>query len=106
NSKVDLLGASASILEMHGAVSEEAVIEMAQKVRTKFNVDVGISASGIAGPGGGTPEKPVGTVWIAIADGKQTLTKKLSLGKPRVINIESTAIAALHLLWQSLTQNR
>lgn len=106
NSKVELLGVSAATLEKYGAVSEEVVVEMAENVRVKLKASVGISASGIAGPGGGTPEKPVGTVWIAIADGEQVLTKKLSLGRTRVINIESTAIAALHLLWQSLTQNR
>ncbi len=106
DSKIDILAISASTLETHGAVSEQTVIEMAERVRVKFGANIGISASGIAGPGGGTPEKPVGTVWIAVADGKQTLTKKLSLGRTRVINVEATAIAALYLLWQSLTQNR
>ncbi len=79
---------------------------MANLVRKKFNASIGISASGIAGPGGGTPEKPVGTVWIAIANGNKTTTKMLKLGKTRVVNIQSTAIAALNLLWQSLNQNR
>lgn len=106
NSKVDLLGVSANTLEHLGAVSEETVIEMAQKVRERLNATIGISASGIAGPGGGSPEKPVGTVWIAVADEAQTFTKKLNLGKTREVNIQSTAIAALHLLWQSLIQNR
>lgn len=106
SSKIDLLDVSEAALDTYGAVSEETVIEMAEKVRIKLNASIGISASGIAGPGGGTPEKPVGTVWIAVADGKKTRTKKLNLGKTRVINIQSTAIAALHLLWQTLMQKR
>lgn len=104
--KTNILGVSSETIKQYGAVSEQTVIEMANLVRKKFNTSIGISASGIAGPGGGTPEKPVGTVWIAIADGNKTTTKMLKLGKTRVVNIQSTAIAALNLLWQSLNQNR
>lgn len=106
NQKTNILGVSSETIKQYGAVSEQTVIEMANLVRKKFNTSIGISASGIAGPGGGTPEKPVGTVWIAIADGNKTTTKMLKLGKTRVVNIQSTAIAALNLLWQSLNQNR
>lgn len=106
NQKIDILEVSSETIAQYGAVSEQTVIEMANLVRKKFNASIGISASGIAGPGGGTPEKPVGTVWIAIANGNKTTTKMLKLGKTRVVNIQSTAIAALNLLWQSLNQNR
>lgn len=103
--KTGVLGVNADTLEKYGAVSEETVVEMADQVRKKFKATIGIASSGIAGPTGGTPEKPVGTVWLALANGKKTVTKKLSLGKKRPENIASTGVAALYLLWQSLTQN-
>jgi len=66
--KVRLLGVKWETLEKYGAVSEETVIEMARGVRTALAADVGISVSGIAGPGGGTPDKPVGLTWIGLSD--------------------------------------
>jgi nicotinamide-nucleotide amidase len=71
---------------------------MAEGVRKVMKTTYGIATSGIAGPDGGTDEKPVGTVWLAVTDGKQTLTKKLSLGKIRIVNIEYSAKAALNFL--------
>lgn len=102
--KIDVLGVKASTLEQHGAVSEECVIEMAERVREKFNSDIGVASSGIAGPGGGSEEKPVGTIWIAYADGKQTVTKRLQLTQNRILNIELTEIAVLNLVRKSLNQ--
>ena len=102
--KMQLLKVNSNTLEKYGAVSEETVIEMANNVREVFNTDIGLSSSGIAGPGGGTKEKPVGLIWIAYADGSNTITKKLQLGDQRLINIQRTTTAALYLLWQSLTQ--
>ena len=102
--KIDVLGVKASTLEKHGAVSEECVTEMAERVREKFNSDIGIASSGIAGPGGGSEEKPVGTVWIAYADNKQTITKRLQLTQNRILNIELTEIAVLNLVRKSLNQ--
>ena len=102
--KIDVLGVKASTLEKHGAVSEECVTEMAERVREKFNSDIGIASSGIAGPGGGSEEKPVGTVWIAYADSKQTITKRLQLTQNRILNIELTEIAVLNLVRKSLNQ--
>jgi nicotinamide-nucleotide amidase len=66
-------------LEKYGAVSEPTINEMANVVRARFNTDIGVATSGIAGPGGATPEKPVGTVWIAYSDKHHTVTKKLQL---------------------------
>ncbi|MDN5199867.1 competence/damage-inducible protein A [Fulvivirgaceae bacterium BMA10] len=103
--KMDLLDVKKETLEMHGAVSEATVIEMAQNIRRKFRTDIGVASSGIAGPGGGTKEKPVGLVWIAYSDGNGTITKKLQLGHQRLINIKRTTTAVLYLIWQSLVQN-
>ena len=64
--KASLLGVSWDTLNLHGAVSEETVLEMARGARKLFNADIGISVSGIAGPTGGTPEKPVGTTWFGL----------------------------------------
>jgi PncC family amidohydrolase len=65
--KMDLLGVRAGTLEKFGAVSEQTVLEMARGVREALRADLGIAVSGIAGPAGGTPEKPVGTVWIGLS---------------------------------------
>ncbi|UCS91536.1 competence/damage-inducible protein A [Echinicola marina] len=96
--KADLLGVKNSTLEAHGAVSEETVIEMSEMVRKKFKSDYGLASSGIAGPGGGSPEKPVGTVWIACASESGTVTQKLQLAHNRALNIQYSAIAVLSLL--------
>ncbi|UII29809.1 competence/damage-inducible protein A [Fulvivirga ulvae] len=103
--KIDILGVSEQTLLDHGAVSEQTVYEMANLVRKKFNADIGVATSGIAGPDGGTPEKPVGTVWIAYADGEQTITRKLQLWKDREINIQATAVALLNLIRISLSKS-
>jgi nicotinamide-nucleotide amidase len=86
------------VLEEKGAVSEEVVMQMAIAVRKKLKSDIGVSISGIAGPDGGTPEKPVGTVWIAYSDANKTVAKKLILTKDRVLNIQYSAYAALNML--------
>lgn len=65
--KVRLLGVRWETLEKYGAVSQETVLEMARGVRTALAADIGLSVSGIAGPGGGTPDKPVGSVWIGLS---------------------------------------
>jgi nicotinamide-nucleotide amidase len=96
--KENFLNVSHATIEMHGAVSEEAVLEMAQSVRTKFQTDCSIAVSGIAGPGGGTEEKPVGTVWLAIVTNNKTFTKKLSLGNHRQRVIMETGLHALNNL--------
>lgn len=101
--KINVLNVNAETLEAHGAVSEQTVEEMAQNVRKLFKSDIGAASSGIAGPGGGSEEKPVGTVWIAYADGEKTIAKKLQLTKNRKLNIELTNIALLNFVRKSLT---
>jgi nicotinamide-nucleotide amidase len=100
--KMRQLGVKPEVLEKYGAVSEPTIIEMANIVRAKFNTDIGVATSGIAGPGGATPEKPVGMVWIAYSDKHQTVTKKLQISSDRAINIRMASMAVLNLIRQSL----
>ncbi len=100
--KMRQLGVKPETLEKYGAVSEPTIIEMANIVRAKFNTDIGVATSGIAGPGGATPDKPVGTVWIAYSDKHQTVTKRLQLSTDRMINIKAASVAVLNLIRQSL----
>jgi nicotinamide-nucleotide amidase len=100
--KIAQLGVSTNTLSKFGAVSEETIREMASLVRLKFNTDIGVATSGIAGPGGATPEKPVGTVWIACADKNSVTTKKLQLSKDRILNIRFASMAALNLIRLSI----
>lgn len=102
--KDNILRVQQETLQKFGAVSEETVIEMANGVRKLFNSSIGVATSGIAGPGGGTPEKPVGTVWIAYADGNQTIARKLQLWKDRDVNIKATAVAVLNLIRITLSK--
>ena len=101
--KIDQLGVSANTLENYGAVSEQTVKEMAEGVRKKLGTDIGIASSGIAGPDGGTQEKPVGTIWIAYADAHKTEARLLQLSKVRELNIKMTAQAMLNLVRRQLS---
>ena len=92
-------------LRKYGAVSEETVIAMAKGVCNKLHTDIGLATSGIAGPDGGTPEKPVGTIWIALAIKGEVITKKLQLGNTRVSNIQLTALSLLKMLLDALKKN-
>jgi len=96
--KEKLLQVSHDTLIKEGAVSENTVIEMLKGLLDTSSVDVGIAISGIAGPGGGTPEKPVGTIWMAWGSKDNIRTKLLNLSKNRKLNIEYTSVAALNAL--------
>lgn len=96
--KINQLEVLPATLAQFGAVSEETIIQMAENVRKKLGTDIGLATSGIAGPDGGTPEKPVGTIWIAVSTKEQTITQKLQLGGFREQNIHLTSINILNLL--------
>jgi nicotinamide-nucleotide amidase len=101
-SKTDLLNVPADLIKQKGAVSEEVVRIMAENVKRKFNSDCAIATSGVAGPGGGTPDKPVGTVWIAVDTPNGIITKKLLLGNDRLRIIHVAAVSALNMLRKEL----
>ncbi|NQY67821.1 MAG: competence/damage-inducible protein A [Flavobacteriales bacterium] len=86
------------IIEEYGAVSKEVVEKMALGAIKKMNSDYSIATTGIAGPSGGTDDKPVGTVWIAVACGERVESKKLKFGDNRERNIRRTALASLDML--------
>lgn len=96
--KHNLLKVDHTVFEKHGAVSKECVIAMVQETINVFNADVAIAVSGIAGPAGATPEKPVGTTWIAVAYHDRIIAKHFLFGDNRLRNIQMTANAALNLL--------
>ena len=96
------LGVAAEALEQEGAVSEIVARQMAEGVRRALGADVGVSTTGIAGPGGGTPEKPVGTVWIACADAAGTEARRLQFSADRETNKELSATYALDLVRRRL----
>ena len=100
--KVNELDVDFHIFEKYGAVSEEVVKSMASNVRKKFKTDYSIACSGIAGPDGGTIDKPVGTVWIAVSNAEKTITRKLQLGTNRERVILETAQHALNVLRKML----
>ena len=103
--KINLLGVSPEILDTKGAVSEEVVIEMAKGAMKSMNSDCAIATSGIAGPTGGTPEKPVGTVWIAAVTKDKVMTLKVNGDEGRKKNIENATLHSL-LLLQKLFQKQ
>jgi nicotinamide-nucleotide amidase len=89
------LGVQHATLEQHGAVSEETVIQMAEGARARLGADYAVATSGIAGPGGGTPDKPVGTVWTAVAAPTGTKTRLLHLPGSRDRVITRTTMEVL-----------
>ena len=103
--KMNNLNIKKENIDKYGTVSREIVEEMARNVRKKFKSSIGISTSGIAGPDGGTKEKPVGTVWIGYSDNDKTTSKKLILTKRRDINITLSAVNALNQIRINLKSN-
>ncbi len=102
--KEDLLGVSHETLENKGAVSEETVIEMVKGAMKSMNSDCAVATSGIAGPTGGSPGKPVGTVWIAVSRKDVVVTMKLEGDEGRQKNIANATQKALQML-RNLLQN-
>ncbi len=100
------LGVPKDVLEKQGAVSQPVVEQMAKAIREKYHTDYSIAASGIAGPGGGTKDKPVGTVWIAIATPEKVFSEKFQFGNDRERNIHKTANAALNMLRKELDSSQ
>jgi PncC family amidohydrolase len=100
--KVGLLGVSQATLEKHGAVSAETALEMAHGARQALGADIGIAVSGIAGPSGGTPEKPVGTVWVGLSSAKDELARHFLWQGDRLENKQQFARDALNLLIEYL----
>ena len=104
NAKIELLDVPRILLEKHGAVSKEVAEAMAKGVRTKSNVDIGISTTGIAGPTGGTIEKPVGLVYIAISSNDKPVVKQFYFSGNRLQNKENTCNAALQMLYDLINK--
>jgi nicotinamide-nucleotide amidase len=102
--KESILGVKNETLWQYGAVSEPTVIEMVEGALLNFKSDYAIAVTGIAGPGGGMPDKPVGTVWIGVAGKEKRLIKRFTFGSKRIQNIERTAITALGMLNTLLTE--
>lgn len=100
--KVKFLGVKQSTLRRHGAVSKQTSIEMAEGVRKRSGSDIGISTTGIAGPGGGSRKKPIGLVWIGYSDKNITFAKDLYFTKDRLRNKEIMSKMALEILRRKL----
>ena len=104
--KVDALGVSPGAFRRHGAVSENVAAQMADGVRRRLGADLGLSTTGVAGPSGGTPEKPVGTVWIGYADTGGASARRLQLAQDRLLNKRLAAAALLDHVRKKLLDPR
>ena len=100
--KMELLGVNKITLEKYGAVSKDVAKQMAEGVRKKSDVDIGISTTGIAGPTGGSKGKPVGTIFIGLSTKKETIVKKYSFDSDRLENKEKFCNAALKMLYEHI----
>lgn len=100
--KINVLGVKPETIQEYGAVSEQTVIQMAEGVRKLMKTDFAIATSGIAGPDGGTPEKPVGTLWMACAMEGRTIARKVQMANQRDNNINYGSVVALNLLRKML----
>jgi len=105
--KVIQAGVPAELIEQHGAVSAEVARALAQGARTKLGADIGVGVTGIAGPDGGTEEKPVGLVWLSVATGNgEPLTRSVNLPGSRADVRDRTTTVAMHLIRRALLDAR
>ena len=96
--KMRILNVASDTLNTYGAVSEETAREMAEGVRRLIQTDIGVAVTGVAGPGGGTPEKPVGLVYIAVSSARSTVAVKKQLNGTRVENKRASVQKALEMI--------
>jgi nicotinamide-nucleotide amidase len=106
--KIEFLGVPAALIDNHGAVSPQVAAAMAEGVRTRLGADLGLATTGVAGPAGGTPEKPVGLVYLGLATSKGTQTRRLDIGsdQPRDIIQRRSSKAALNWVRLTLLEKR
>lgn len=104
--KMDMLGVSPDALREHGAVSEKVAAQMAEGARRRLGADLGLSTTGVAGPDGGTAEKPVGTVWIGYADAGGVSARRLQLVRDRLLNKQLAATFLLEKVRKNLLAGR
>jgi nicotinamide-nucleotide amidase len=104
--KAGELGVGAEVLERYGAVSAEAAAAMAEGARARLGADVAVSVTGVAGPGGGTPEKPVGLVFLHAQGPDGSLARRLDLPGDRAAIRGRATVAALHLVRMLLARSR
>ena len=97
--KVELLGVAPALIEAHGAVSPEVAAAMADGVRRRLGADLGLSITGVAGPSGGTPEKPVGLVYLGLATADRVQTRRLDLGPEQPRDVIQRRSAKMALNW-------
>src|SRR5262249_25640946 len=100
--KIDQLGVSAATIGEYGAVSEQTALEMARGVRLHLKTNIGVATTGIAGPTGGTAEKPVGLVWFAIDDGRAPVARSFTFRGDRDTVQRRASVMALGLVWNAL----
>ena len=103
--KENILNVNKDDIKIHGAVSQSVVEQMAMGVRKLLNTDYSVATSGIAGPTGGTKEKPVGTVWIAVSSEKRTISRKFVFSNNRERNIGKSSVMALDMLINEIKTN-
>lgn len=102
SAKSDILGVDEKLIKKYGAVSEPVAISMAKQAAQKFGADIGVSTTGIAGPDGGTPEKPVGTVWMGFSFKDQSFALKTVFTNNRLVNKERTVMVVLETVRRRL----
>jgi nicotinamide-nucleotide amidase len=103
--KTNVLGVNTSVLDTAGAVSEECVREMVSGAINLLKTNYAIAVSGILGPSGGTPEKPVGTVWVAVSNGSKTYTQKCHFRYDRLRNMQLTVTQAFLMLRKMILED-